>query len=159
MDHTAADATRTALAGPGRPPRIVPLLNPLARRLLAAGMPMGVNALVTVPGRRSGLPRTTPLAIIEVEGRRWVWSPWGETDWVRNLRAAGHATITVGRQSEEVDVTELGLADRIWFFRDVMGPYARRARFGVWFIRTVDGVDVDQPEAVAEDRRVFELHR
>ena len=76
-----------------RAPRWVTLINPIARSLLAAGAPMGVNALVTIRGRRSGLPRSTPLAIVRVDGRRWVWAPWGDVDWVRNLRAAGHATI------------------------------------------------------------------
>jgi len=79
------------------------------------------------------------------------------TDWVRNLRAAGHATITVRRRTEDVRVTELDLPERVAFFRDVLGPVARGMRFGVWFIRAVDGVDVNRPEAMAEGRRVFEL--
>ncbi len=157
MTHTTADPRATGLHEPGRPPRILPLLNPISRRLLGAGMPMGPNALVTVPGRRSGLPRSTPLAIIETGDRRWVWSPWGETDWVRNLRAAGHATITVRGETEEVRATELDPAERVAFFRDVLGPVARGMRFGVWFIRAVDGVDVNRPEEMAEGRRVFEL--
>ncbi len=157
MTHTTADPRTAGLHQPGRPPRIVPLLNPISRRLLGAGMPLGPNALLTVAGRRSGLPRTTPLAIIEAGDRRWVWSPWGETDWVRNLRAAGQATITVRRETEEVRATELDLAERVTFFRDVLGPVARGMRFGVWFIRAVDGVDVNRPEEMAEGRRVFEL--
>ncbi|MDQ6790679.1 MAG: nitroreductase family deazaflavin-dependent oxidoreductase, partial [Candidatus Dormibacteraeota bacterium] len=39
---------------------------------------MGPNGLITIRGRKSGLPRTTPVAIIEVSGRRWVWAPWGD---------------------------------------------------------------------------------
>src|SRR5215469_5839315 len=87
-------------------PWFVPLFNPIARRLLAAGIPMGPNALVTVRGRKSGLPRTTPLTIVEFSGRRWLMAPFGEADWVRNLRAAGHATIRVGRRKEEVTAVE-----------------------------------------------------
>src|SRR4051812_14025030 len=82
-----------------RVPRVVPFLNPIAKVLLAARVPLGFNALVTIRGRKSGVPRSTPLAVVEVSGRRWVWSPWGEVHWVRNLRVAGRATITVrGRQ-------------------------------------------------------------
>src|SRR5262249_14757165 len=58
-----------------RIPRLVPLFNPVVTFLLAAGVPMGFNGLVTIRGRKSGLPRTTPVAIIEVSGRRWVWAP------------------------------------------------------------------------------------
>ena len=82
---------------PPRVPRRVSLFSPILKFLLAAGVPLGFNGLITIRGRKSGLPRTTPVAIIEVSGRRWVWAPWGEVHWVRNLRAAGRATITVRR--------------------------------------------------------------
>ena len=84
-----------------RVPWFVPFFNPIARRLLAAGVPMGPNVLLTVRGRKSGLPRTTPLTIVEISGRRWLMAPYGEVNWVRNLLAAGRATITVGRRKEE----------------------------------------------------------
>ncbi len=154
----ATDGRTIAMARPGRPPRWMPLFNALARPMLAAGMPMGFNGLITIRGRTSGLPRTTPVAIIEVSGRRWVWAPWGEVDWVRNLRAAGRATITVRRRTEEVRATELDRAQRVGFFRDVLGPLARGIPLGVSFIRIADGVDLDHPVEVAEGRRVFELH-
>jgi hypothetical protein len=77
---------------------------------------------------------------------------------VRNLRAAGRATITVRRRSEQVSATELDEAQRVVFFRDVLGPLARRTPFGVKFIRIADGVDLSQPVEVAKGRRVFELH-
>jgi deazaflavin-dependent oxidoreductase (nitroreductase family) len=140
-------------------PRWVTMFGPIARPLLAAGVPMGFNGLLTVRGRTSGLPRTTPIAIIELAGRRWVWSPWGEVHWVRNLRAAGRATITVRGRREDVGATELDATQRVEFFRDVLGPVARDMRFGVWFIRTVDGVDLDDPLKAAEGRAVFELQR
>jgi deazaflavin-dependent oxidoreductase (nitroreductase family) len=147
----------TAHARHDRAPRYVSLLNPLSRRLLRAGVSLGPNALVTIQGRTSGLPRTTPLAIIEVEGRRWVWSPWGEVNWVRNLRAAGRATITVNRRSEEVLARELDPTERIAYFRDIALPVASSMRFGVAFVRAIDGVDVRDPERAAAGSVVFEL--
>jgi deazaflavin-dependent oxidoreductase (nitroreductase family) len=139
-------------------PPWITFFGPVARFLLAAGIPLGPNALITIRGRKSGLPRTTPLAVIEVAGRRWIWSPWGEVQWVRNLRAAGRATITVRGRTEEVTATELDPLQRVAFFRDVLGPLARSIPLGVWFIRTVDQVNLDDPVKVAEGRRVFELH-
>jgi deazaflavin-dependent oxidoreductase (nitroreductase family) len=146
--------TATAASAPGW----VTIFTPLAKRLLAAGAPLGFNGLITIRGRTSGLPRTTPVAIIELSGRRWVWAPWGEVHWVRNLRAAGRATITVRRRAEKVSATELGHAERVGFFRDVLGPVARSIPFGVSFIRIVDGVDLNDPIEAAEGRPVFELH-
>ena len=84
-------------------PAWVTVLNPIAKRLLRSGVPMGPNALITVRGRTSGEPRSTPLAVIDHAGRRWIWSPWGDVHWVRNLRAAGAATLTVRGNEEEVD--------------------------------------------------------
>jgi deazaflavin-dependent oxidoreductase (nitroreductase family) len=139
-------------------PRVVPLFNHLAKPLVAAGVPMGPNGLLTVRGRTSGEPRSTPLAIIEVDGRRWVWSPWGDVHWVRNLRAAGEATITVRRQAQEVRAVELDPAERVAFFRDTFAPMARAIPFGARFVRLFDGVDIGDPVRAAQDRAVFELH-
>jgi deazaflavin-dependent oxidoreductase (nitroreductase family) len=141
-----------------RAPRWVTFFGPVTKFLLGARVPLGYNALITIPGRTSGLPRTTPLAIIDVSGRRWVWSPWGEVNWVRNLRAAGRATITRGGRTEEVRATELDLSQRVEFFRDVLRPVAHGMPLGVSFIRIIDGVDVDRPVEEAEGRCVFELH-
>ena len=139
-------------------PRWVTFFGPIAKFLLAARVPLGFNGLITIRGRSSGEPRTTPVAIIDVSGRRWVWAPWGEVHWVRNLRAAGRATISVRGRKEEVRATELDPTERVAFFRDTLGPVARGIPFGVQFIRIVDGVDLEHPLEVADGRRVFELH-
>lgn len=139
-------------------PRRVLFFGAILKFLMEAGIPLGPNRLVTIRGRKSGLPRTTPLAVIRVDGRRWVWSPWGESQWVRNLRAAGRATIAFRDQTEEVTATELDPTERVGYFRDVLGPFARSIPFGFQFIRLVDGVDLHDPVAAAEGRRVFELH-
>jgi deazaflavin-dependent oxidoreductase (nitroreductase family) len=144
-------------AQPGRAPWYVPLFNPLTRFLLRIGVPLGFNGLITIRGRKTGLPRTTPVAIIDVGGRRWIWSPWGEVHWVRNLRAAGSATINLRGRAEEVRATELDPTQRVGFFRDVMGPLARGIPFGYWFIRLVDGVDLNRPIEAARGRPAFEL--
>ena len=136
----------------------VTIFSPIARSVLATRLPLGFNGLITVPGRKTGVPRTTPVAILNVSGRRWVWAPWGEVQWVRNLRAARRATITVRRREEEVAATELDPIQRVAFFRDTLGPVARTIPFGRAFIRVVDGTDLDKPEEAAEGRRVFELH-
>jgi len=147
-----------AMVGELHPPRGISVFNAISRPLLAAGVPMAFNGLITVRGRKTGQPRTTPVAIIRLGERRWVWSPWGEVNWVRNLRAARRATITFRRQEEAVRADELSPDQRIGYFRDVLGPLARSVPGGLWFIRTFDGVDLSDPVAAAERRPVFELH-
>ena len=153
-DHIEKTAAEPSL----HVPRRVLFFGAILKFLMEAGVPLGPNRLVTIRGRKSGLPRTTPLAVIAVNGRRWVWSPWGESQWVRNLRAAGRATIVVRGRTEEVSATELDPKERVGYFRDVLGAFARSIPFGVQFIRIVDGVDLNDPVAAAEGRRVFELH-
>jgi len=48
----------------------------------------GLVARLSVPGRGSGQWRTTPVVVLEHGGERYLMSPFGETDWARNLRAA-----------------------------------------------------------------------
>jgi deazaflavin-dependent oxidoreductase (nitroreductase family) len=142
-------------------PWFVPVLNAPAKVLLKLGVPMGLNGLITIRGRASGIPRTTPVAFIEINGRRWVWCPWGEAHWVRNLRAAGEASVTIRKREETVRARELDEEERIAFFRDVMGPLARRIPFGlgVRFLRLVDGIDVNDPASAANGHPAFELLR
>ena len=135
----------------------VKLFSPVLKGLLKAGVPLGFNRLVTIRGRKSGEPRTAGIAVIQAGGRRWVWAPWGEVNWVKNLRAAGRATIRTGGREEEVEATELSPDERVAFFRDTLAPLAKSIPFGMTFIRLVDGVDLRDPVAAAAGRRVFEL--
>jgi deazaflavin-dependent oxidoreductase (nitroreductase family) len=158
MDRTAQQPTDPVSTPVARVPLQVRLFSPILKALLAARVPLGYNRLVTIRGRKTGLARTTAIAVLEASGRRWVWAPWGEVNWVRNLRAAGRATINVRGRNEEVTATELDLDQRVGFFRDVLAPFARGIPFGFWLVRIVDGVDLNHPVEVAQDRRVFELH-
>jgi deazaflavin-dependent oxidoreductase (nitroreductase family) len=141
-----------------RVPWWVPYFNPFARILLAAGVRVGSDVLLTVRGRKSGVPRSTPVTLCENAGRRGLISPFGEVDWARNLRAAGRATISVGRRKEEVSAVELGPAEAAGFIRDVVAPQARRNPLGAWFVRNVDKIDVDDPVHAVQGRPIFELH-
>jgi deazaflavin-dependent oxidoreductase (nitroreductase family) len=159
MDHLARPTAGSPPSPVARVPLQVRISSPVLRFLLSIGVPLGFNRLVTIRGRRSGQPRTAAIAVIEVDGRRWVWAPWGEVNWVRNLRAAGRATILERGHEVEVTATELDQGQRVVFFRDVLDPLVRSIPFGYWFIRLVDGVDLADPDEAAKGRRVFELHR
>src|SRR5215469_5916789 len=89
-----------------RVPLSVRVGNLLTTTLLRAGVKLGSMALLTVRGRKSGLPRTTPIAVGEQDGQRWLIGAYGVVDWVRNLRAAGEAILTQGRRSEHIFVVE-----------------------------------------------------
>jgi deazaflavin-dependent oxidoreductase (nitroreductase family) len=143
--------------GKRRLPGWVPYFNILAKPLLALGVPMGPDILLTVKGRKSGLPRTTPVTIGEYGGRRGFISPFGETNWVRNLRASGTATIRFGRRREEVRAVELEHDDAVRFLREVIAPIAATNKIGDWFVRNIDKVDLDHPDSAVVGMPVFEV--
>jgi len=125
------------MAKTDKAPKFVRVANMLTTTLLRAGFPLVGPGLVignypmyllAVRGRKSGQQRTVPLAIIERNGKRYVGSPYGIVDWVRNLRAAGEAILTRGRRSETVNARELPTSEAALVLReDVKGgnPFAR----------------------------------
>ncbi|HEU5348419.1 MAG TPA: nitroreductase family deazaflavin-dependent oxidoreductase [Ktedonobacterales bacterium] len=115
------------MANTSQVPRFVPLGNILALALLRAGfklvgpgMVVGTYPmyLLTVRGRKSGQPRTVAIAVMRRHGKRYIGSPYGMVDWVRNLRAAGEATLTRGRRSETITARELFPAEAIPILRE-----------------------------------------
>lgn len=146
--------------GTPRAPSLVHLVNPLIRRLLGIGLPFGPNVLLTVVGRTSGVPRTFPVAILELDGRRYVQSPFGEVNWVRNLRADGAALVSRGDSSESVEAVELTPEAAGPVLRDALAPYLRW-RIGAFVIGRYFHVRPDSPiedyVAVARQHPMFEL--
>ena len=82
--------------------------NRLVRLLLRLGLMPGPTYMLTVPGRRSGRPLSTPVTLVEDGGTRWLVAPYGDVAWVRNSRAAGQVTLSRGSRSETVSIRELG---------------------------------------------------
>jgi deazaflavin-dependent oxidoreductase (nitroreductase family) len=122
-------------------PRFVRVGNVLTTTLLRAGVKLAgpyvffgnyPMFLLTVRGRTSGQPRTVPIVIMQRNGKRYVGSPYGIVDWVRNLRAAGEAILTRGRRSETVNARELPASEAALVLRDEItagNPFA--GYFGV----------------------------
>lgn len=75
--------------------------------MLRAGFPLGSLRLLAHRGRKSGTLYTTPVALVEQNGTRWLVAAFGEVNWVRNLRAAGTAQLMHGRRTETISVVEL----------------------------------------------------
>lgn len=82
--------------------------NALMKLLLRVGMGPKTTYLMTVRGRKSGKMHSTPVTLVKMDGQRWLVAPYGEVGWVFNARAAGQVTLTRGRRSETVTVTEVG---------------------------------------------------
>jgi deazaflavin-dependent oxidoreductase (nitroreductase family) len=83
------------------------LVNRMVHALLRCGVSPPHTYLLTVRGRKTGQPYSTPVTLVEENGERWLVAPYGEVGWVRNARAAGQVTLRRGRRSETVKIVEL----------------------------------------------------
>lgn len=90
------------------PPRWLKPMNKVFLALRRVGLGMKDLPVLTVPGRKSGKPRSTPLSVLEHEGQRYLLEGFPGADWARNVRAAhGAATLATGKRSEQVRLVEL----------------------------------------------------
>lgn len=94
----------------GKPYRRSPArraLNAVVRPLARLGLAGQRTHLLTVPGRRSGRPWSTPVSLVELDRERYLVAPYGERNWVKNARAAGHVELRRGRHRERAAVDEV----------------------------------------------------
>jgi len=105
------------------------------------GISIWGSRVLEVQGRKSGEWRRTPVNLLSFEGDRYLVSPRGHTQWVRNLRVSGSGRLVLGRRVEAFTATELPDADKPALLR----AYLKRWRFeiGVFF----EGVGPDSSDA------------
>ena len=131
------------------------VFNRLVAGLTRAGISVMGSRVLEVPGRKTGEPRRTPVNLLEYDGARYLVSPRGHTQWVRNLRVSGQGRLWLGRRSETFTATELADDAK----PDLLRAYLKRWKFevGVFFA----GVGPDSSDAdlrrIAPDHPVFKL--
>lgn len=69
-------------------------------------------AVLSVRGRASGKPRSTPVVVLDHDGERYLVTPYGDTEWVRNLRAAGTGQLKQHGRTEEFAAIEVPVDQR-----------------------------------------------
>lgn len=141
------------------PPRwmefVLKIANPSIVALQRLGLAFGPAWLLTVPGRKSGKLRTTPIAPLTVQGDRYLLAVYEETDWVANARAAGWGILARGHRQERVSLTELSLADRT----EILRQLPREAPQAAGFIKQRFGIpyEPDATAGLADKCRVFRI--
>src|SRR5919106_639005 len=68
----------------------------------------GAATKLAVRGRQSGEWKTVPVNVLELDGSRYLMAVRGETEWVRNLRAAGGGELRRRGKAEPFRATEVG---------------------------------------------------
>jgi deazaflavin-dependent oxidoreductase (nitroreductase family) len=83
------------------------VFNRLVAGLTKLGISVAGSRVLEVRGRKSGEWRRTPVNLLTYEGNRYLVSPRGHTQWVRNMRVSGKGRLVVGRRTEEFSATEV----------------------------------------------------
>jgi deazaflavin-dependent oxidoreductase (nitroreductase family) len=132
------------------------IFNPIVALFTRLGLSLLGSRVLEVRGRSSGAPRRTPVNLLVLDGERYLVAPRGETQWVRNLRAAGgDGRLLVGRRSEPFTAEEVDDEHKVPILRAYLARW--KAEVGAFF----DGVGPDSSEqelrSVAPKHPVFRL--
>jgi deazaflavin-dependent oxidoreductase (nitroreductase family) len=137
-----------------RPPRYLKPMNKVMMAVQQLGIPTGPAMVLTVPGRKSGQPRSTPMTPFEFDGGLYVVAGYPGADWAANARAAGTGTLSRGRRSRPVKIVELTPLQA----RPILRAFPVQVPVGVAFAKrsgmVVDGTS-DEFEALAGRIAVF----
>jgi deazaflavin-dependent oxidoreductase (nitroreductase family) len=137
-----------------RPPRYLKPMNKVMIAVQKFGIPTGPAMVLTVPGRKSGQPRSTPMTPFKFDGSLYAVAGYPGADWAANARAAGTGTLSRGRRSRPVKIVELTAAQA----RPILRAYPVQVPVGVTFAKrsgmVVDGTS-DEFEALAGRLAVF----
>ena len=126
-----------------KPPTWIKAMN---EQVLAEHGDSGSFSVLTVPGRRSGEPRSTPLTVHERAGHRYIVGGFPAADWIRNVRAAGAGVLTTGGHAEDVRIVEASAAESEAVLRD----WPTATPQGVEMMRDAGVVADVTPDALAE---------
>lgn len=126
--------------------RVINTINKLVVGLQRGGIAFGPMQLLTVNGRRSGQPRTFPIAVNELGGGRYIFQAFPKAAWVANARAADTVTLTRGRKSSTARLVEVPVEERRPLLRQLVAESP--ASVGKRFV-TTGLAEASSPDAVA----------
>jgi deazaflavin-dependent oxidoreductase (nitroreductase family) len=129
-----------------RPPRYLKPMNKFMMAVQKLGIPTGPAMVLTVPGRKTGKPRSTPMTPFEHDGRLYVVAGYPGADWASNARAAGAGKLSRGRKSRRIKIVELDAAES----RPVLRTFAVRVPVGVGFAKRAGLVRDGAPDEFAD---------
>lgn len=154
---SANQATRYVMPKSPIGRRMNGLFNSTVAALTRQGVSVWGSRVLYVRGRTSGEWRSNPVNVLTYGGHQYLVAPRGQTQWVRNLRAAGDGELRVGKKVERFTATELTEEQK----PDILRAYLKRWKMevGVFF----DGVSADASDAkllqIAPGYPVFLINR
>jgi deazaflavin-dependent oxidoreductase (nitroreductase family) len=131
------------------------VFNRIVAALTSIGISFWGSRILEVRGRKTGVPRRTPVNLLSLGGVRYLVAPRGHTQWVRNLRTAGEGDLLVGRRREHFHATEIADTDK----EEILRAYLRRWKWEVGQFFSGVGPDGSSAEfeRIAPDHPIFRI--
>jgi deazaflavin-dependent oxidoreductase (nitroreductase family) len=127
-----------------KPPRWLKPMNTFMIALQRLGIPTGPPMVLTVPGRKTGHPRRTPMTPFTLDGQLYAVAGFPGAEWARNARAAGSGTLSKGRKARPVRIVELTAEQA----RPVLRVYPSEVPVGIGFLKRAGLVREGTPDEV-----------
>jgi len=127
-----------------KPPRWLKPMNKLMIRMQKLGVPTGPPMVLTVPGRKTGKLRSTPMTPFTLDGQLYAVAGFPGADWARNARAAGVGILSKGRKTRRIRITELTAEQA----RPVLRVYPIQVPVGIGFLKRAGLVRQGTPDEV-----------
>ena len=122
--------------------------------LVGLGFGLKYNYLLQVRGRKSGKLYSTPIDLLEIDGRRFLVAPRGRTQWVRNAEAAGEVVLKKGSRQESFRLRPVEDREKA----PLLKAYVDRFKTTVQrYFPIAAGSDAEAFEGIADQYPVFEL--
>lgn len=113
----------------------------------------GRQVELTTTGRETGKPRSIPVSPLDIKGVGYLVSPYGEMDWVKNVRADNKVRLRHGRQDRQVSLAEVPPARR----GDLLHAYWKQERITRPYFDVPDDPKASDFLAEAEEHPVFRI--
>ena len=130
------------------------VVNPLLKGIHRLGISVQGSQTLAVRGRKSGEMRANPVNPFELDGKTYLLAPRGNTQWVRNMRAAGQGELRRGRKVRQFHATEVPDSEKLPLMRLYMDKWS-------WEVKGFLGIDADasdeEIERILPDHPAFVL--
>ncbi len=136
------------------PSRAEKVFNRIFGFLLGIGLGFSYNYLLEVRGRKSGKLYSTPINLLERQGKRFLVAPRGRTQWVRNAEAAGEVTLKRGRTRERFHLRLVAEREKPEILKAYLDAFRREVQR---YFSVAAGAPVETFVELTANYPVFEL--
>jgi len=138
-----------------RPPTIVErIFNRIFGSLVGLGLGFSYNYLLQVKGRKTGKVYSTPINLLELNGKRFLVAPRGRTQWVRNAEAAGEIALKKGSVRQRFRLRPLPDGDKPAILKAYLDRFRKEVQR---YFPVAAGSPVESFQQLAESYPGFEL--